>query len=151
MLPTRKPNRLFQYDYSSPNGYFITICTRNRECIFWDKSYNNCDTLSEFGLIVQKYIENIPKYYANAEVENYKIMPNHVHIILILHENEKQIGVSTIIGQMKRLVSKEAGIQIWQKSFHDHIIRKEEYEKIWNYVEYNHLKWKEDCFYISDN
>ena len=42
---------------------------------------------------------------------------------------------------------------VWQRSFHDHIIRNQQaYEKIWNYVEYNALKWEEDCFFTeADN
>lgn len=56
--------------------------------------------------------------------------------------------VSTIIGQMKRWVSKQIGFSIWQKSFHDHIIRnRAEYRQIWKYIDENPLKWELDCYY----
>ncbi len=49
---------------------------------------------------------------------------------------------------MKGFVSKQIGFSIWQKLFHDHIIRNEdEYRQIWNYIDTNPLKWHEDCFY----
>ncbi len=58
--------------------------------------------------------------------------------------------MSTIVQQMKGVVTKRIGFSIWQKSYHDHIIRNEkEYLKIWEYIENNPLKWEEDCFYIK--
>ena len=56
--------------------------------------------------------------------------------------------VSTVIGQMKRYASKQAGISLWQHSFHDHVIRGErDYQKIWAYIDENPYHWREDCFY----
>jgi len=86
-------------------------------------------------------------------VDKYVIMPNHVHLVLIIEPIE--IGrplvaptISTIIQQMKGIVSKQIGFSIWQKSYHDRIIRNEkEYLKIWEYIENNPLKWNEDCFF----
>ena len=46
-------------------------------------------------------------------------------------------------------VSKRAGIPLWQKSFHDHVIRGEaDYRRIWNYIDANPRKWREDCYYV---
>lgn len=57
----------------------------------------------------------------------------------------KNVTISTIIGQMKRSVSKQLGFAIWQKSFYDHIIRNEkEYREIWQYIDENPMKWEED-------
>ena len=56
--------------------------------------------------------------------------------------------ISTVVQQMKGVVTKQIGRNIWQKSFHDHIIRHEkDYLKIWEYVDNNPMKWQEDCFY----
>lgn len=39
---------------------------------------------------------------------------------------------------------------IWQRSFHDHIIRcDKDYQKIWEYIDTNSMKWEQDCFYIN--
>ncbi len=59
--------------------------------------------------------------------------------------------VSTVIQQMKGYVTKQVGYPIWQKLFHDHIIRNEgEYLKVWEYIEYNACKWQEDCYYVDE-
>lgn len=56
--------------------------------------------------------------------------------------------VSMVIGQMKRWASKTCGVAIWQKSFHEHIIRREaDYRQIWDYIDTNPAKWAEDCYY----
>lgn len=57
--------------------------------------------------------------------------------------------VSVIMQQMKGIVSKAAGYSVWQKSFHDHIIRNaEDYHRIYEYISGNPLNWRQDCFYI---
>lgn len=158
-LPKQKKIRLDGYDYSESGAYFITICTKNRHEILWnvgediirpDKSYQ----LSEYGRFIDKAIVSISKHYRNVFVDKYVIMPNHVHIILILSQDSGRIisaptkEISIIIGQMKRWVSQQIGIPLWQKSFHDHIIRNErEYQKISKYIDENPSIWKDDCFY----
>lgn len=58
--------------------------------------------------------------------------------------------ISTVINQMKGYVTKKAGISLWQKLFHDHIIRGEkDYQKIWQYINANPVCWKDDCFYLE--
>lgn len=48
VLPTRKPNRLpFEQIYKSNNGFFITICTHGKQCIFTDASVGECLWLPE--------------------------------------------------------------------------------------------------------
>ena len=55
-------------------------------------------------------------------------------------------SVSTIVGQMKRWVSKQCGRAIWQKSFYDRVIRSEkEYQTVWRYIDENPLKWLENA------
>ena len=143
----RRRNRLSGYDYSLSNRYFITICTCERRCLLGDR-----ETLapSEYAVIVQEAIENIGQVYKNVNVDNYVIMPNHIHMILVLMEKSCP-DVSTIVRLMKRHVTLSTGKPIWQKSFHDHIIRNDrEYRKIWEYIESNPAKWREDCYYIED-
>ena len=159
----RKNNRLEFYDYSQNGAYFITICTRDKQKIFWidDKSQNSVgadiirphDKLNDLGLIVECAIEQITEYYPNTMIDKYVIMPNHVHILMRI-ENDEFNGriisaptISIIIGQMKRWVSKQIGYPIWQKSFHDHVIRNEaDYQRIWQYIDTNPIKWELDCY-----
>lgn len=170
-LPKRKPNRLEHHDYSSAGAYFITVCTKDRKPLFWQDNHQVIfvgeDTilpqkqiiLSPYGKIVENAIESISVHYPGVEILNYVIMPNHLHMILFLPEfctNGRIISspttnaksVSTIIGQMKRIVSKNIGVPIWQRSFHDHIIRNEkDYCNIAEYIYNNPIYWKNDCFY----
>ena len=71
-------------------------------------------------------------------------MPNHIHLILFISSangrmisspTEKRASIITAVGQMKRQVSKNIGVSIWQRSFYDHVIRdKKDYEKIAKYI-----------------
>ena len=145
----RKPTRLPNYDYSNNNHYFITICTYEKRCIF-----GTIDALNERGIIVKKALETLSTHYEGVYVENYIVMPNHIHAIIVLENQNKTL--SEIIGLFKSGVSREIKkmhpeLRVWQRSFHDHIIRnKKSYAKIWEYVQYNHQKWEQDCFYIEE-
>ena len=110
--------------------------------------------LFPYGQIVKESVLNIPNCYPQVQVDKYVIMPNHVHLIITIEEYQrcgKMISsptVSTVVGQMKRYASKQAGISLWQRSFHDHVIRGErDYKKIWAYIDENPYHWREDCFY----
>ena len=157
-LPARKQNRLTEYDYSAPNAYFITICTDNRRNLFWTDADAIIDCaknvpLSNFGTIVQRSIEDIPKYYSVISVDHYVIMPNHVHLLLQIHSDSNGRSmiaptISTVVRLMKGTVSKQAGFAVWQKGFYDHVIRNDnDYLDIWNYIEGNPSKWAEDTLY----
>ena len=81
-------------------------------------------------------------------------MPNHVHVIFNV-QADKEKSLILAIGQYKAAVTKQVrekmpGFCVWQRSFHDHVIRNERsYLKIWEYIENNPLKWEDDCFYIA--
>lgn len=158
-LPVRKRNRLKAFDYSTQAAYFITIQAKDRKNIFWenaeDKVVDKAQIrLSVVGRIVEKAIRMIGERYTWAIAEKFVIMPNHVHILLRLEKSDedwKICSVSTVIQQMKGYATKSAGFSLWQKSFHDHVVRGErDYLKIMEYIENNPIRWKEDCYY-SDN
>lgn len=142
-----------------PGAYFITICTKGRKellsKIVGDDAFivpkNN---LSQIGLICDKYINNINNKYENVAVDKYVIMPNHIHLIIFLHGTMKASSptknIETIIRSFKTMVTREIGNTIWQRSYHDHIIRGDrDYDEIWEYIDTNPLKWKDDCFYVE--
>ncbi len=151
-LPKRKQVRLKDYDYSQNGYYFITICTHNRENVFWNCRGGQWPPVNENGDIVKNAIENIPKIYKGYNVDKYVIMPNHIHFILVIAHNDGRPmtapTVSWVVNQFKGFVTKKIGYVIWQKSYYEHIIRNErEYQKIYEYIENNPLKWKEDKYY----
>lgn len=157
-LPQRKSNRLPDYDYSTPGAYFITICAADREIMFWDGvGADNIRpenvTLSAIGKLVEQGIQNIPIHYENISIDKYCIMPDHIHFILSIQPDSsgRMISaptVSTVVGSMKWWISRQVGRPIWQKSFYDHGIRnQQDYLMIWEYIDNNPARWKEDRFY----
>ena len=152
--PQRKDIRLKEYDYSAPGAYFVTICTANRTLILWEMVGADIirpqeATLSTMGRIVEQSILQIPEHYENISVDKFCIMPDHVHLILVIQNNEdgRMISaptVSTVVGSMKRWVSKQIGRSIWQKSFYEHGIRnRQDYDETWRYIENNPSKYRQ--------
>ena len=151
-LPKRKPIRIADYDYSAPGAYFITVCTTNREKIFWsDRKSELCSPanvpLSDIGMIVNNEIQKLNTVYDSVRVDKYCIMPDHIHMILIIDSDEHgrtQFAptVSRVMKQFKGSITKQVGRPIWQKSFYDHGIRnQQDYGEIWQYIENNPLKY----------
>ena len=94
-LPKRKPTRLKDYDYSSEGAYFITICTKNKQKILCDIVGDGAHdvpkiNLSPMGEIVEKYILSTNKI-PELTVDKYVIMPNHIHLILLLQNQKRDV------------------------------------------------------------
>lgn len=160
-FPKRKSPRLPFYDYSAPGAYFITICTHNRKCILWDGvgasiARPQKPQLSSWGMVVEKAIQNIGDHYSAVSVDHYVVMPNHIHLLLQINTDPDGRAllaptVSRVVQQLKGVVTKHIGHCIWQKLFHDHVIRNEkDYSKIWEYIDNNPARWQEDCFYEKE-
>lgn len=159
--PQRKRLRLPEYDYAQPGYYFITICTRERkqEALCSIESAVGAIinrppriSLTPLGRIVDETIRAIPDHYPGILVDQYIIMPDHVHLILSFRNigpDGRQIAAPTplskIIQQMKRIASKQAGVPLWQKGFYDHVIRNDvDLANVRQYIRNNPLKWIED-------
>jgi len=162
-LPNRKIIRLTGYNYSQAGYYFITICTSGRRFLFGTVK-NDEMMLNELGTIVSSNISDIPNHIDGVNIDKFVVMPNHMHLILVVlsdamygvptesdttnADKSKQL-VPRAIQQFKASVSREAKTaDIWQKKYHDHIIRNEEdYLNIWRYIDENPIKWKEDRYF----
>ena len=156
-LPKRKPNRLENFDYGAGYSYFITICTKDRaqilsrivgEDIILPQ---NTVKLTPIGQIVEEALLSIQKHYEDVFLEQYVIMPNHIHLILTIVNNGRIISSPTIpiiVGQLKRHASKKSGVSLWQRSYYDHVVRnKTDYDEISKYIYENPLNWETDEFY----
>lgn len=142
----RKKLRLNDYNYSLEGLYFITICIKNRIKRLGNIE-NNKIVLSKEGFIAQKMLKNIEKLYAGVQIDEYIIMPNHIHVIFTI-KKQKDITISKILNQYKGTVTKQLGYSIWQKSFYDHIIRNtKEYYKIKEYIQNNIINWSQDEYF----
>ena len=75
--------RLKGWDYSSAGMYFVTICTRNRECLFGDV-VNGEMHLSRIGEIVAEEWQNTPQVRPYVELDEWIVMPNHIHGIIVI-------------------------------------------------------------------
>ena len=156
--PNRRATRLRGFDYSQNRAYFVTVCTQERMDILADICRGGA-LLLPIGEIVEREIKNLPQY-CDVSVDKYVIMPNHIHMILVLNsgrngeEQNPSPTLSDIVCMLKSVTTKQAnqldgypGRRIWQRSFHDHIIRDEkDYLKIRQYIEENPARWEQDCF-----
>jgi len=181
--------RLHERDYSAVGKYFVTICTKNRELIFGVVENKNI-ICSPIGNIAERYWRNIPRHFLNIKLDEYCIMPNHIHGILIIegkhdiktplpvgvqykinqdhieplrsiepvrsepqfhsfqHMVPKSIG--SIIRTYKTAVTKrckENGFDqfVWQRNFHDRVIRNDnELRRIQEYIKNNPANWEID-------
>lgn len=149
----RKQLRLKNYDYTQNGCYFITICTKYKKPILSevvtvggdDPAPQKQIVLKDNGKIVDKYINTIHSAYNSVCLENYIIMPNHIHILMLIDTyglpRSSAPTVSNVISAFKHLTNKQVGFNLWQRSFYDHIIRNEtDFQNTWNYIECNELK-----------
>lgn len=81
----RRSLRLRGYDYSQAGAYFITICTNKRKCLFGNIVQNEVN-LNELGNAVLDIWYSLPNKYSNIELDEFVIMPNHVHGIIVIKD-----------------------------------------------------------------
>ena len=162
-LPKRKPTRLPEFDYCTPGAYFITICTQEKRCILASIVGGGAldapqVRLTQTGQIVEKHILSGNKI-PNIIVDKYVIMPNHIHLLLMVTEvngtskapSPTNATIPHFVSTFKRFCHRDAGIKIFQRSYHDHVIRGDaDYLKIWEYIENNPKQWELDCFYVEE-
>ncbi|MDR1117489.1 MAG: hypothetical protein LBL09_04505 [Oscillospiraceae bacterium] len=156
-LPVRRNIRLKEYDYSQTGYYFITICIKGRHMLLGSIDVGaRIARPSEIGRKVEIAMQKISEKYENIMLDKYVIMPNHIHMILVLQQTDsggramRAPTISTVVNQFKGYITKQTGFSIWQKLFHDHIIRnEEEYRRIWQYIDENPTKWQDDFYFIK--
>ena len=165
-LPQRKTTRLKSFDYNTQGAYFITICTENKKQILSRivggdvlDAPKNIELLP-YGKIADKYINQLNNFYNNITIDEYVIMPNHIHIMLSMLENgasrtspptQQHSFVSQFVSTLKRFCNKEYGKNIWQRSFYDHVIRnRKDYEEHFRYICENPARWYFDELYTKE-
>ncbi len=110
-----------------------------------------CSELLPKGIIAEKYIKQLNKYYECVSVDKYVIMPDHIHILLRVFEcgasrtsppTKQHSTLSRFVSTFKRFCNKDYMENIWQDSFYDHVIRnQEDYKEHIKYIYENPLKW----------
>lgn len=150
----RRSIRLKNYDYSGSGAYFVTLCT-------FDRGYY----LDDFPMlrdIVENFWLNIPARYSNVWLDEYVIMPNHLHGIIMIDDslqepsqNSKPI-LGSIIGSFKSLCVNawlktindqniNARGKFWQDNYYEHVVRSEaELDRVREYILNNPEQWEMD-------
>ena len=100
------------------------------------------------------------EFYENITVDQYVIMPNLIHILLSVRDygsprtstpTKQTSMVSQFVSTFKRFCNKENGMNIWQRGFHDHVIRGlEDYQEILKYIYENPMRWYYDELYSEE-
>ncbi len=183
----RRSIRLRGYDYTQEGVYFLTICSYQRKCVFGDVIDDHM-MLNKLGSIAEECWRNIPDHFPQVELDEFVVMPNHVHGIIVIvgdSTNARTVGarhalpdlptqttppraasfgkpvpgsVGIIVGSFKSAASRRInllrdtpGAPVWQRNYHEHIIRSEKtYNFIRQYVLDNPSLWEEDRLYNPD-
>ena len=158
MFPKRKILRLQNFDYTSNFAYFVTVCTHEMRCLFGSVKDGEMH-LNEAGRMVREQVHAIQNG-ESVVMENYVVMPNHIHLIVKLLKAEQPISLPEVMRRFKSSVSTKyiQGVKrkkfppfekkIWQDSYHDRIIRNQaEFDMVYTYIENNPLKWELDRYY----
>ena len=166
--PSRKQNRLPDYDYSQGGAYFITVCTQERKRILSDIVGDGFPVPKVCGKIAEEMIGRIPEKYPDVSVDQYVIMPDHIHILLRIEPvgeafrlpemgiadptngtGDPSPTIGNVVGWYKYQTTKQInsvcntpGARVFQRSYYDHVIRnQQDYNEVWEYIENNPRKW----------
>lgn len=144
-LPVRKRNRLTDFDYSQNGAYFITVCSLQTRKVFSHVGElpEAPVTLTPIGVIINDEISKLDSLYPGISVSSYVIMPDHIHMLIeISGAYASGPTISRIVQQFKGAVTKRVQTAVWQKGFHDHVIRDDkDYLSRMQYIEENPKKW----------
>ncbi|TSC52107.1 MAG: transposase [Parcubacteria group bacterium LiPW_72] len=156
--------RLQEYDYSMEGAYFVTICTKNKKMSLGYIVRGQFRNTPQ-SKIIQKCWLDLPKHYPNCVLDEFVIMPNHVHSIIIINNPTVETGLkpvstavnsrhslSEMVRAFKTFSAREINIlqatqgqPFWQSRFYDHIIRNNyELNRIRQYIIDNPSNWEKD-------
>jgi REP element-mobilizing transposase RayT len=160
----RQSIRLKDYDYSQAGAYFITICTYRRKCLFGNIA-NGAMEPNHFGIIIQETWDALPLHYQYIRLDEFVVMPNHVHgIIIFLDDLDMNVGAGLkpaptrrhglpeIVRGFKSFSSRSInqlrqspGSPVWQRNYYEHVIRsQDDLDQARQYILNNPAKWSED-------
>jgi len=146
--------RLRGYDYSQPGTYYVTVCTQKKKHIFGEvvegeMSANDCCR------IVARAWQDLPGRFPHITLDEFVVMPNHVHGIIIVGGRQAAPKLGDIIRAFKSSSAiavnqalARAGQPVWQRNYYEHIVRnQDELSKIREYIRTNPLRWPSDPEY----
>lgn len=160
----RKALRLPGYDYSQPGAYYVTIVTKQRHCLFGDVVYGKM-RLNSCGQTVMECWNHLAHHYPYVGRDEFVVMPNHVHGILVLNDDAvgaglkpaptRRHGLPEIVRGFKTFSARRIntlrdspGTPVWQRNYYEHIIHNEaELARVREYIQNNPAQWETDPEY----
>ncbi len=160
----RRSLRLKDYDYAQAGAYFVTIATRDRACLF-GVIVDGQMCLNAAGREAEQCWLQIPQHFPNAALDEFIVMPNHVHGILVLSRGTacraptiERFGqpvsgsLPTVVRSFKSAVTQRLNAlrgtpnaSVWQRNYYEHVIRDEaSLQGIREYIANNPLQWALD-------
>ena len=100
--------RLRDYDYAQAGAYFVTVCTSQRKCLLGD-IVNDVMQCNAHGMMVQACWEELPRQYGHVTLDEFVVMPNHVHAVSGRHD----LSIEEIVGHLKRAATRQ-GTWCWR-------------------------------------
>ncbi len=151
-IPNRKNIRLHPFAYENTGLYFITLCTQNRKCLFGSIGDDKLIP-SSIGTTVISIIDEYRHHYPGIEIQQYVVMPNHIHFLIFRNPGNEShaISLSRFISHMKSFITLQCGKSFWQRGFYDHVVRTEQDKlEIMEYIQNNPRKWAMDKEFIEE-
>jgi putative transposase len=147
----RRSLRLQGYDYARAGAYFITVGTHDRIALFGEIAENDM-RLNQAGAIVKEAWANLTTHYQDIDLDEFVVMPNHVHGIIVLADRPRsRHGIPEIVRGFKtfsaRSVNEIQGTRgaLWQRGYYEHVIRNETaLNRVRGYIANNPARWAED-------
>lgn len=146
---TRQSLRLKNYGYHNAGSYFVTICAQQRACIFGEIINGNV-LLTEAGALAQRVWTELPTHYPNVKLDEFVVMPNHMHGIVTL--KNPATSLSEIVRAFKTFSARHInilrgtqGMPVWQRNYFERVIRDEnELLLVREYIRNNPMQWALD-------
>ncbi len=110
----RQSIRLPNYDYSRSGMYFVTICTDQKQCLLSEIDRGKM-LLNQIGNIVREEWLKSSQIRQEIKLDKYVIMPNHLHGIVMIHNNDLKIGDRSAIDDQGARLAPLQDITLWHK------------------------------------
>jgi REP element-mobilizing transposase RayT len=153
----RRSIRLQGYDYSQVGAYFVTVCVQNRKCPLGDILKDEM-RLNDAGRMVERWWVELGNKFPSFELDEYVVMPNHFHGIIIIVGADlcvrpipeivqwfKTMTTNEYIRSVKSLGWIPFNARLWQRNYYERVIRNEEEMcRIRQYIADNPAQWTHD-------
>jgi len=164
----RRSIQLKGYDYSQAGAYFVTICTRDRECLFGEVAEGQMRR-SDAGEMIQQVWKDLPDRFVSIQIDEFIVMPNHIHGVIFIQQksntSESRVRLDTrptpALGDVICSFKSDATHQyiggvagkgwlpspgkLWHRNYYEHVIRNEdELNRIRKYIQENPAQWAFD-------